>query len=151
MSGRIVRSGTYHHYSRMVRMVLMMILFPLLSLGLCAWMTIFGFYLNLEEKQWRRYRSCLMFPTTINVKYFENVIVCLIKLVCYHRIKRREKKEKLEKILTSDWVNNHSTDNLSEVCSQIYLFVGYSSSLLVYMYFLIRACMTCVGIVCHTD
>lgn len=50
----IVRKGFHHLYSRMVRMVLMMILFPLLSLGLCAWMTIFGFYLYLEEKQWRR-------------------------------------------------------------------------------------------------
>ena len=36
-------------------MVLMMVLFPLLSLLLAAWMTIFGFYLRLEEKQWQRY------------------------------------------------------------------------------------------------
>ena len=36
-------------------MILMMLLFPLVSLGLCAWMTIFGFYMKLEEKQWTRY------------------------------------------------------------------------------------------------
>ena len=40
--------------SRMPRMILMMVLFPLLSLLLAAWMTIFGFYLRLEEKQWER-------------------------------------------------------------------------------------------------
>ena len=36
-------------------MILMILLFPLVSLGLCAWMTIFGFYMKLEEKQWNRY------------------------------------------------------------------------------------------------
>ena len=39
---------------RMVRMVLMMVLFPLLSISLIAWMAIFGFYLRLEEVQWTR-------------------------------------------------------------------------------------------------
>merc|ERR1712106_705427 len=68
---------------KMTRMLLMMILFPLVSLGLCAWMTVFGLYLKLEEKQW-------------------------------NRIKRREKKEKLEKILTSEWIKTHSRDSLSE-------------------------------------
>ena len=38
----------------MIRMVLMMFLFPLLSVSLCAWMTVFGFYLKLEERQWHR-------------------------------------------------------------------------------------------------
>ena len=42
-------------YFRIPRMILMMLLFPLVSLGLCAWMTIFGFYMKLEEKQWNRY------------------------------------------------------------------------------------------------
>ena len=85
----------------------------------------------------------------ILVKIHGNKIVCLIKLVCNHRIKRREKKEKLEKILTSEWVKNHSTDNLSEVYFPA-SFDGYSCSLFVSMYIL-RACMTCVGIVYHTD
>jgi hypothetical protein len=38
----------------MIRMVLMMVLFPLLSIFLIAWMTVFGFYLRLEEIQWIR-------------------------------------------------------------------------------------------------
>ena len=39
---------------RMPRMLLMIILFPMISLGLCAWMTVFGFYIKLEEKEWAR-------------------------------------------------------------------------------------------------
>ena len=39
---------------KMARMVLMIILFPMISYGLCAWMTIFGYYLRLEEKEWAR-------------------------------------------------------------------------------------------------
>ena len=26
----------------------------MISLGLCAWMTVFGFYIKLEEKEWAR-------------------------------------------------------------------------------------------------
>ena len=37
-------------------MILMLVLFPLLSLLLAAWMTIFGFYLRLEEKAWERWQ-----------------------------------------------------------------------------------------------
>ena len=62
----------------------MIITFPLLSFGLCAWMTVFGFYLKLEESSWVR-------------------------------IRRKKKKEKLEKILTSDWIKSHSKDDLTEV------------------------------------
>ena len=62
----------------------MIITFPLLSFGLCAWMTVFGFYLKLEESAWVR-------------------------------IRRKKKKEKLEKILTSDWIKSHSKDDLTEV------------------------------------
>jgi len=68
---------------RMPRMLLMIILFPMISLGLCAWMTVFGFYIKLEEKEWAR-------------------------------IKRRQKKKKLEKILTSEWIKSHSKDNLTD-------------------------------------
>ena len=44
-------------------MILMIILFPMISLSLCSWMTIFGFYLKLEEKAWNRsvVLSLLMF------------------------------------------------------------------------------------------
>jgi hypothetical protein len=45
----------------MVRMVLMMVLFPLLSISLIAWMAIFGFYLRLEEVQWTRLASFGLF------------------------------------------------------------------------------------------
>ena len=31
------------------------------------------------------------------------------------RIRRKKKKEKLEKILTSDWIKSHSKDDLTEV------------------------------------
>ena len=33
----------------------MIILFPLISFGLCAWMTVFGYYLKLEEREWARW------------------------------------------------------------------------------------------------
>ena len=33
----------------LIRMVLLTILFPLFSLALCAWMTVFGYYLRLED------------------------------------------------------------------------------------------------------
>ena len=62
----------------------MIITFPLISFGLCAWMTVFGFYLKLEESAWIK-------------------------------IRRKKKKEKLEKILTSDWIKSHSKDDLTEV------------------------------------
>ena len=65
----------------------MIITFPLISFGLCAWMTVFGFYLKLEESAW-------------------------------NKIRRKRKKEKLEKILTSDtsdWIKSHSKDDLTEV------------------------------------
>lgn len=65
-------------------MVLMIITFPLISFGLCAWMTVFGFYLKLEERAWIR-------------------------------IKKKKKKEKLEKILTSQWIKSHSKEDLTEV------------------------------------
>jgi len=68
---------------RMPRMVLMIITFPLISFGLCAWMTVFGFYLKLEERAWIR-------------------------------IKKKKKKEKLEKILTSQWIKSHSKEDLTE-------------------------------------
>lgn len=75
---------------KLPRMILMIILFPLISLSLCSWMTIFGFYLKLEEKAW-------------------------------NRIKRKRKKEKLEKILTSEWIKSHSkedlTDSMYNLCS----------------------------------
>ena len=88
-------------------MVLMIITFPLISFGLCAWMTVFGFYLKLEESAWIK-------------------------------IRRKKKKEKLEKILTSDWIKSHSKDDLTEVtlsCKNAY-FSNLSLSL--------RACMTSV-------
>ena len=47
-------------------------------------MTVFGFYLKLEESAWIK-------------------------------IRRKKKKEKLEKILTSDWIKSHSKDDLTEV------------------------------------
>ena len=62
----------------------MIITFPLISFGLCAWMTVFGFYLKLEERAWIR-------------------------------IKKKKKKEKLEKILTSQWIKSHSKEDLTEV------------------------------------
>ena len=33
----------------LLRIALLTLLFPLLSLALCAWMTVFGFYLRLED------------------------------------------------------------------------------------------------------
>ena len=45
---------TFTFSGRLVRMVLMLLLFPLVSLGLCAWMAVFGFYLKLEEREWTR-------------------------------------------------------------------------------------------------
>ena len=39
----------------------------------------------------------------------------LFYIIMPTRIKRREKKEKLEKILTSEWIKTHSRDSLSEV------------------------------------
>ena len=35
--------------SGLIRIALMTVLFPLLSVALCAWMTVFGFYLRLED------------------------------------------------------------------------------------------------------
>ena len=35
--------------SGLIRIALLTLLFPLLSLALCAWMTVFGFYLRLED------------------------------------------------------------------------------------------------------
>ena len=35
------------------RIGLLTILFPLFSITLCAWMTVFGFYLRLEDKEKR--------------------------------------------------------------------------------------------------
>ncbi len=35
--------------SGLIRVALLTVLFPLFSLGLCAWMTVFGFYLRLED------------------------------------------------------------------------------------------------------
>ena len=45
------------------------------------------------------------------------LILCpkLSYIIMPTRIKRREKKEKLEKILTSEWIKTHSRDSLSAV------------------------------------
>ena len=88
----------------------MIITFPLISFGLCAWMTVFGFYLKLEESAWVK-------------------------------IRRKKKKEKLEKILTSDWMKSHSKDDLTEVT----LFLDESYYNLSHSF---RACMTSVVEVC---
>ena len=40
--------------SGLTRITLLTILFPLFSLGICAWMTVFGFYLRLEDRAKRR-------------------------------------------------------------------------------------------------
>ena len=81
----------------------MIITFPLLSFGLCAWMTVFGFYLKLEESAWVR-------------------------------IRRKKKREKLEKILTSDWIKSHSKDDLTEVrrflnWRKYLIFISFSKSM----------------------
>ena len=39
---------------RWMRMRLMFILLPLLTISLCGWMIVFGFYLRLEERAWER-------------------------------------------------------------------------------------------------
>ena len=88
----------------------MIITFPLISFGLCAWMTVFGFYLKLEESAWVK-------------------------------IRRKKKKEKLEKILTSGWMKSHSKDDLTEVT----LFLDASYYNLSHSF---RACMTSVVEVC---
>ena len=75
---------------RMPRMVLMMVLFPLLSLLLAAWMTIFGFYLRLEEKQWQRYcdssTSNLSFIKYVFNKnlFFPGTLSFLLRLCLLH-------------------------------------------------------------------
>ena len=88
----------------------MIITFPLISFGLCAWMTVFGFYLKLEESAWIK-------------------------------IRRKKKKEKLEKILTSDWIKSHSKDDLTEVDNTYSLFCRKA---FFKIFFSLRACMTSV-------
>ena len=88
----------------------MIITFPLISFGLCAWMTVFGFYLKLEESAWIK-------------------------------IRRKKKKEKLEKILTSDWIKSHSKDDLTEVDNTYSLFFRKA---FLKIFFSLRACMTSV-------
>ena len=91
----------------------MIITFPLISFGLCAWMTVFGFYLKLEESAWVK-------------------------------IRRKKKKEKLEKILTSDWMKSHSKDDLTEVT----LFLDWKNANYCNLFHFFRACMTSVVEVC---
>ena len=93
----------YFLCSRMPRMVLMMVLFPLLSLLLAAWMTIFGFYLRLEEKQWQRWTSKLI-PKCLSAIFFSACSVLFYYCILLDRIRRKEKKARLEKLLTSEWV-----------------------------------------------
>ena len=38
------------HVTSYFRISLLTILFPLFSMSLCAWMTVFGFYLRLEDR-----------------------------------------------------------------------------------------------------
>ena len=38
----------------LTRIGLLTLLFPLFSLALCAWMTVFGFYLRLEDREKRK-------------------------------------------------------------------------------------------------
>jgi hypothetical protein len=38
----------------LARIGLLTLLFPLFSLALCAWMTVFGFYLRLEDREKRK-------------------------------------------------------------------------------------------------
>ena len=52
--------------SGLIRIALLTILFPLLSLGLCAWMTVFGFYLRLEDIA--RYDKILLWNFSLFLK-----------------------------------------------------------------------------------
>ena len=122
---------------KLPRMILMIILFPLISLSLCSWMTIFGFYLKLEEKAWNRsvVFSILMFYVFWILKKFltktkgyflsKNETLYIV----FFRIKRKRKKEKLEKILTSEWIKSHSKEDLTDVSLS---FVIYTENILVY-------------------
>lgn len=101
-------------------MILMIFLFPLISFGLCAWMAVFGFYLRLEEKAWAR--STNLFEESYKIQF--NL-----------RIKRKRKKEKIENILSSDWIKTHSKEDLTEVK------IFSSNSNLKGMHF--RVCMIC--------
>ena len=86
-------------------------------------MTIFGFYLKLEEKAWNRLvaLSASMFYVYWILKKFltktkgyflsKNETLYIV----FFRIKRKRKKEKLEKILTSEWIKSHSKEDLTDV------------------------------------
>ena len=47
-------SVSYIDYKMNFRVALLTILFPLFALALCAWMTVFGFYLRLEDRAKRK-------------------------------------------------------------------------------------------------
>ena len=100
-------------------------------------MTIFGFYLKLEEKAWNRLvaLSASMFYVYWILKKFltktkgyflsKNETLYIV----FFRIKRKRKKEKLEKILTSEWIKSHSKEDLTDVSLS---FVIYTENILVY-------------------
>lgn len=45
--------------SGLTRIALLTVLFPMFSLALCAWMTVFGFYLRLEDREKRARKRAL--------------------------------------------------------------------------------------------
>ena len=88
---------------KLPRMILMIILFPLISLSLCSWMTIFGFYLKLEEKAWNRlvvlsasmlyvYWILKKFLTKIK-GYFLSKNKILYNILCFLESKERGKRK----------------------------------------------------------
>ena len=58
----------------LTRIGLLTLLFPMFSLALCAWMTVFGFYLRLEDRERRKvlnlYKNDIIYVTTFILDSF---------------------------------------------------------------------------------
>ena len=60
----------------LTRIGLLTLLFPMFSLALCAWMTVFGFYLRLEDRERRKvlnlYKMILYMWRPIRLIFYQN-------------------------------------------------------------------------------
>ena len=60
----------------LTRIGLLTLLFPMFSLALCAWMTVFGFYLRLEDRERRKvlklYKNDIIYVTYTRLIFYQN-------------------------------------------------------------------------------